>query len=137
MTKPELTGSVILDTAKSPHDWIIILNDRGITYTERALRETANRLGARIKLGRNMLLLPSHIDQILEDAQKCRSNRTPGQENGGPKAGSSTKAKRSPATTDAARKLLQSKLPGSGAGTKKSANDGSISSDQTRRKTNR
>jgi len=127
---PKHTSISVLDTGKSPAEWVEILGTKGITISERFLRDKANKLGARTKLGRIMLITPEHMTMILEDGNKCPSPRISALVNGGPKAGSSTKAKPSPATTSAARELLQSKLPGSGAGTKKSANDVSTSSGQ-------
>lgn len=123
-------GSSLLDSGKTPAEWVVILAERNIDISERTLREKANKLGHRIKLGRHMLITAEHMDMILKDGEKCRSNRTSDPENGGPRAESSSKAKPSLDTTSAARELYQSKLRGSGAPTKKPGKGGSTSSAQ-------
>lgn len=119
-----------LDTGRSPADWIEVLAAKGIVLSERSLREMANTLKARTKIGRTMLITPEHMETILRDGEGCRLNHTSVTKNGGRKAVSTTKAKPSPATTAAARELLQSKLHTNGVGTKKIANDDSTSSAQ-------
>ena len=47
----KLTGSSVLDTSKTPAEWIEVLAERNIVYTERALRNSANRLELHMKDG--------------------------------------------------------------------------------------
>ena len=64
MTTPDSIGSTILDTGKTPAEWVEIFEGRGIQISERTLREKANRLGAYCKIGRAMFIIPEHIDLV-------------------------------------------------------------------------
>lgn len=117
---PVSLGLPSIESGKQPSEWVEILAKRGITISERTLREKANRLGARIKLGRTMLITLGHMETILKEGEKCRSNRISGEPSGGPKEGSTTKASLSRNTTNARLAHLQSKVRGTGAGKRKS-----------------
>lgn len=106
-TKPPTLS--LLDEAKTPAEWVEILFEKGITYSERSLREKANKLGACAKLGRTMLITPSHMETILKDSVKCRSNPTDATaKSGGSKAELTTTASPSPDIISAALELSQS-----------------------------
>jgi hypothetical protein len=109
----------VIEHGKQPSEWVELLAEKGITISERSLREKANKLGARIKLGRTMLITVGHMELILKEGEKCRSNRTSEAPNGGRKVESRTKAGPSQTTTRKALELYQSKVRGSGAGKKK------------------
>jgi hypothetical protein len=122
-----------LDNGKSPEAWVEILTQKGIAISERMIRERANKIGARIKLGRNMLITDEHMELILEEAGKCRSRRISVQANGGLKAGSTISVDPSPTTTSAAREHLQSKLRGTGVAAKKNNKSDSTLSGRKRK----
>lgn len=121
-----------LDTGKSPADWVEILADKGIVISERNLRERANRIGARIKLGRNMLITLGHMELILKDNQ-CHSSRTSVKANGGPKAVSNITDSPSRASNDPALERALKLAHGNGATKKRSGSVGSTSTGQKRR----
>lgn len=114
------TGSTILDRGRPPAEWVQILAGRGLSISERTLRDKAHRLNAYHKLGRVMLITPAQMDEILGD-KRCRSNPTEGARRGGQRAGSNISASRSQNTTDAALAHLKQRALGHGAATKKSA----------------
>lgn len=118
----------ILDQGKTPAEWIKILSGKGVTISERSLRSKANDLGARIKIGRSMLITDEHMEIILKDAEKCRSSHTSEALPGGRKAESNTKASPSQNTTNAALEHLQNKLRGAGAKPKSNGRSASTSS---------
>lgn len=130
LTMPALAS---LDSGKTPAEWVELLAQKGIVLSERSLREMANTLKARVKIGRTMLITPEHMETILKDGEKCRLPHTSAVKNGGPRVVSNTKAPLSHPTTNAARELLQSKLHTNGAGTRKSANDDCTSSVRKRK----
>jgi hypothetical protein len=99
---PLSTGSAILDDGRSPHEWVEILSARGITISERALRERANKLHACHRLGRAMIITPAQMDLILEGGEKCRSNPISEAKPGGLEAASNISAGPSAGTTAAA-----------------------------------
>lgn len=118
-----------LDTGKSPADWVEILADKGIVISERNLRERANRIGARIKLGRNMLITVGHMELILKENQ-CHSSRTSAKTNGGLKVVSNTTASLSQRSNDPVRERLQKQAHGNGAMKRRSASVASTSTAQ-------
>ena len=117
------TGCRTLDEARSPSEWIELLSQRGIVISERTLREKANRLGARHKIGRAMLITPAQMEFILgaEEGEnaRCHSNATSAARPGGSGAGSNTRAPRSHPTTAAALAHLTNKVQGRGSGKRK------------------
>lgn len=99
MTGPAPIGSTVLDTGKTPSQWVDLLAGRGIPVSERTLREKANRIGACYKLGGTMILTPEHIDEIFMEGQPCRLKSINGAGSGGSVAVSNSTARQSPATT--------------------------------------
>jgi len=73
----------LLDRAISPAQAVEKLADKGVNISERALRRRARELGACRIFGKAMLLLPEHLEIILEEPQPCRSNSTTGAASGG------------------------------------------------------
>ena len=110
----EPTGSEILDTGLTPAEWAKRLAARGLETSERSLREKANRIGACYRLGNAMIITPAHIDQILMEGQKCRSNHTAGAESGGSGAASSSTVVPSPVHIAKARERLMKLARGTG-----------------------
>jgi hypothetical protein len=134
---PTSNVPTMLDTGKSPLEWVDILADRGIQISERTLREKANKLGARIKLGRNMLITVGHMETILKDDSKCRSNRTSVKANGGPRGVSNTTVNQSLAFNDPVLEHLQKLAHGNGATKKKSVSAKTTYSVQKRSQSSR
>lgn len=75
---PERPTSYILDHARMPADWVMVLAEKGIMITQRTLRERANRIGACYKIGRAMLITPEQMDVIVRAGapNPRRSDRT-------------------------------------------------------------
>ena len=73
----------ILQDGKTPAQWVDALAANGVDISERTLRERARSLGACRVLGKAMILLPEHIDQIFEEPDQCRSRSTSGMGSGG------------------------------------------------------
>jgi hypothetical protein len=63
----------ILDQGRSPADWCVEFEARGIHLSERSLRQKARELGACHVIGKAMIITPAQIDAILEDC-RCPSN---------------------------------------------------------------
>ena len=72
----------ILAEGKTPSQWVAELEARGLSVSERTLRERARQLGACRLLGNAMILLPEHIDRIFEEPA-CRSSHTSEAAHGG------------------------------------------------------
>lgn len=108
----------ILDRAKTPEYWSELLAEKGIILSPRTLRELAKQFGACHKLGRVTLITPEQIDFIIESKKVCRLSLIPAARSGGRAAVSSTTARRSPNTIDAALAHLRNKARGTGAGRK-------------------
>lgn len=108
-------GSTVLDTGKTPAQWVELLAVRGIHISERTLREKANRLGACYKLGGAMVLTPEHIDMIFMEGQQCRLRSIDGGASGGSGVGSNTTDSRSPTTTAKALAHLTKQARGTGS----------------------
>lgn len=119
------TGCPTLDEARPPAEWCELLAARNIVISERTLRERANRLGQRIKIGRAMLITPAQMEAILQAGQgeekPCRSNSTAAGTPSGFAAASNTRAARSPNTTAAAREHLMKAARARGCATRKPA----------------
>ncbi|PCJ08753.1 MAG: hypothetical protein COB16_06575 [Rhodobacteraceae bacterium] len=96
------TGSKFLDHGKTPAEWAEILCGRGVTVTERTIREKANKLSTCGKLGKEMLILPEHLDEMFMEDQSCHSKSIPEGASGGSRAGLNTKVCQSLDTTDKA-----------------------------------
>lgn len=109
-----LIGSAVLDTGKTPAEWVAIMAERGIAISERTLRAKANALGACYKLSGAMIITPEQIDTIFMEGQPCRSNTTAGAEHSGSVAASNSTAKRSPTTTGKALDHLRKQALGTG-----------------------
>jgi hypothetical protein len=112
-------ASTILDCAKPPSEWVSLLSERGLMISERSLREKANRLGACHRLGRNMIITPEQMDQILESGKPCPSNRFVEARRFGRAGALNISAAPSPTTIDAALAHLKKQVRGTGAGLKK------------------
>ena len=56
----------LLNSSQPPEYWIDELKRRGIIVSLRWLKETATRLGACYRMGRQTLISPTQLDQILE-----------------------------------------------------------------------
>lgn len=110
-----LLGSTILDTGKTPDEWVAVFAERGLEVSERTLREKANRLGACYKLGREMIITPEQLDAIFMEGQPCRSKPIAGAIPIGSEAGLSSTGPRSPNTTGAALEQLRKLAHGPGA----------------------
>lgn len=121
MTAPSHIGSTVLDTGKTPGQWVDLLAERGIAISERTLRQKANRTGACYKLGGAMILTPEHIDTIFMEGQPCRLKTIAGGMSGGSKAASNTTEPRSPVTTVAALAHLTKLARGNGSSQKPTA----------------
>ena len=102
----EPTGSKILDTGMTPAEWVMRLCERGLEISERSLREKANRIGAFYRLGNSMIITPAHLDEILMEGQKCRSNHISEAVSGGSRVVSKSTAAPSPVHTEKARARL-------------------------------
>ena len=113
-------GSTVLDTGRTPEEWVALLAERGIVMSARTLREKANSLGARCKVGRVMLITPEHIDNIMMEGQKCRLRFIAGGKSGGSVVTLNTTAPASPTTTAAALAHLQRQAQGNGLRSKRS-----------------
>src|SRR5690554_4034722 len=72
----------ILDKAISPSEAVDRLAAKGVHISERALRKRARELGACRVLGKAMLLLPEHIDQIISEPEPCRTYSNAGMSGG-------------------------------------------------------
>jgi hypothetical protein len=59
----------ILETAMSPSRVVEILAERGITISERTLRESARKKGACRVIGKTLFLTANDIDILLNDAK--------------------------------------------------------------------
>lgn len=94
MTARATTGSKFLDHGKTPDEWAAILNARGIEVTSRTIREKANKLKERGKLGDATLILPEQLDNLFMEDLQCRSKSTSEETSGGLKAGSTMKEMR-------------------------------------------
>ncbi len=119
MTVPTSTGSKFLDHGRTPAEWAEILCERGVNITERTLREKANKLSTCGKLGKEMLILPEHLDEMFMEDQSCHSKSIPEKANGGSKVGLNTKDCQSPVTTENLLDHLQSKVQSNGSKTKR------------------
>jgi hypothetical protein len=75
----------ILETGKTPGQWVQTFSEFGIEISERSLKERARQIGAFCSLGKALLLKPEHIDRIFEETT-CRSNSISVAENGGSEA---------------------------------------------------
>lgn len=102
MASAEPTGSKFIDQGKTPEEWAVLLKARGFDITPRTIKEKANRLKERGKLGDATLILPEQLDNMFMEDQQCRSKSTQEETNGGSKAGSNTTACQSLDTTDKA-----------------------------------
>ena len=63
----------ILEEAMSPALAVEKLAVKGVHISERSLRKRARELGACRVFGKAMLLLPEHIEILLEEPTPCRS----------------------------------------------------------------
>ncbi|MFN3247736.1 hypothetical protein [Roseibium album] len=72
----------ILETGRTPTQWVEIFAEQGVELSERTLREKARALNAYCAVGNAMLLKPEHIDIIFEDLS-CRSKCTNEAKHGG------------------------------------------------------
>lgn len=63
----------LIAEGKTPSQVVADFAAKGIMVSERSLREQARRKGAYREMGRTMILLPEHIDEIFEEPQ-CRSS---------------------------------------------------------------
>ena len=57
----------IIAEGKTPAQWADELHARGIDVSERTLRERARAAGACRSLGKAMILLPEHIEQLFAE----------------------------------------------------------------------
>lgn len=114
MTTLAPLGSTVLDTGKTPGQWVALLAERGLFISERILRQRARRVGAFYSIGGAMILLPEHIDAIFMEGQPCRLRSIDGGESGGSGVGSSCTARQSPATTAKALAHLTKQARGTG-----------------------
>jgi hypothetical protein len=74
---------------KTPEAWCALLQEKhGIKLSVRTLRSFARDTGNLQPLGRDMLLLPEHIENILEE-MKCRLKSIKEGKLGGSEGGSS------------------------------------------------
>lgn len=68
----------LLDEAMSPTEAVEKLAAKGVHISERALRRRAREIGACRVFGKAMLLLPEHLEILLEEPAPCRSESTTG-----------------------------------------------------------
>ena len=94
-----LTGSVFLDSGKTPDEWAEKMQARGYKITARTIREKANELNARGKLGDVYLITPEQIDIILMGVLPCHLKSANEATNGSSTVASNTTASPSQATT--------------------------------------
>ena len=118
---------------KTPAGWVAYLAEMGITVSERTLRERARATGACKLLGKTMILLPEHIDQLFE-APECRSKNTSGDASGGFKADLATATNTSEKALEHLTKL--SRKPRSTSSTGRRGNVVSLDRMLPSRKTN-
>ena len=60
-------NSRFVSEGRTPAQWAEDLCVRGIRISEPTIKERARRLGAFGKIGREMVLLPEHIDRIFQE----------------------------------------------------------------------
>ena len=119
MTAPAPTGSRFLDHGKTPEEWAAILCERGFEVSSRTIKEKANKLKERGKLGDATLILPEQLDNMFMEDQQCHSKSIPEEANGGSKARANMTACQSPDTTENLLDHLQSKARSNGSKTKR------------------
>ncbi|MBN9242469.1 MAG: hypothetical protein J0I98_06725 [Mesorhizobium sp.] len=102
--------STILESGKTPEEWVEVFAARGIHLSARTIRADARRLGACKILGNAMILLPEHIDLLFQEPEKCHSNSTSETDGGGSRAASTEY--RPVNTTDKALEYLRQRQKG-------------------------
>jgi hypothetical protein len=120
-------GSQILDSGRSPADWLDVFAAKGLPISERTLRAKARKLGACHVIGKAMIITPGQIDRILEDSL-CPSNPIQEAQHGGREARSNITGDPSPATSAKALAHLQRMARKTGSRTGKRGNVVAISS---------
>ncbi|WP_404404870.1 hypothetical protein [Pelagibacterium halotolerans] len=57
----------LLSEGKTPAQWVDEFRKKGVKVSERQLRAKAREKGAFWSLGKAMILMPEHIDEIFEE----------------------------------------------------------------------
>ena len=70
--------SQIVEKALTPQEWSLKLQARGMLISPRTIRSKAREYDQYYSLGRTMLLLPEHIDEIMRlEALVTQNKRKP------------------------------------------------------------
>jgi hypothetical protein len=103
-------SSEVLSAGKTADEWVEIFRvSHGVSISPRRLKNIARRENLYCSFTRPMMLLPKHVDQILEVKPSCRLSSTNGTKFGGSEEKSMNS--RTPNIIAKARAKLQSQTP--------------------------